>query len=80
MLAGVANTSSFPVCFLMIILFLKGGSPAHFTIEETETSRVTRLILGVPVMGAMETNPTRDHEVAGSIPGLVQWVEDLVWP
>ena len=22
------------------------------------------------------TNPTRDHEVSGSIPGLAQWVED----
>ena len=22
------------------------------------------------------TNPTRNHEVSGSIPALVQWVED----
>ena len=27
----------------------------------------------------METNPTRNHKVVGSIPGLVQWVKDLVW-
>ena len=26
--------------------------------------------------GAVEMNPTRNHEVAGSIPGLDQWVED----
>ena len=27
--------------------------------------------------GAAETNPTRNPEVAGLIPGLAQWVKDL---
>ena len=28
--------------------------------------------------GAVEMNPTRNHGVAGLIPGLAQWVKNLV--
>ena len=32
--------------------------------------------LGVPVVAQWLTNPTRNHEVAGLIPDLAQWVKD----
>ena len=36
--------------------------------------------LGVPVVAQWLTNPTRNHEVAGSVPALARWVKDPAWP
>ena len=41
----------------------------------TSALQVEKEEQGVPVVAQQLTNPTRNHEVAGSIPGRAQWVE-----
>ena len=45
---------------------------------DSSPSSKTFPLHGVPVMAQWLTNPTRNHEVMDSIPGLTQWVKDLV--
>ena len=43
-------------------------------------SHLNFLYVGVPVVAQWLTNPTRNHEVAGSVPALAQWVKDPALP
>ena len=44
--------------------------------NEVISFSVTWMDLGDPVIAQWLMNPTRNHEVAGWIPGLAQWVKD----
>ena len=53
-------SGNFPISLSYLIYW-------HMTIQN---------VLGVPVMAQWLMNPTRNHEVVGSIPDLPQWVKD----
>ena len=53
--------------------------PCHVVLSEINQTWKTNKWFQSSCCGAVETNPTGIHEVAGLIPGLAQWVRDLAF-
>ena len=50
------------------------------SVSQSNRNKSKNKPVGVPVVAQWLTNPTRNHEVAGSVPALAQWVNNPALP
>ena len=65
-------------CHLTHLLLLNNKLSLGFAVINSSEGGRLKWTFGVPVVARWLTNPTTNHEVVDSIPGLAQWVKDLV--
>ena len=63
-----------------VILKASSLPPRIFTLQQILSALPLKINAGVPVVSQWLRNPNRNREVAGSVPGLAQWVKDPVLP
>ena len=63
-----------------IYFFLRLKYPKQKMSKLEQNTKYQKSYFWSSLHGAADTNPTRSHEVAGSIPSLAQWVNTLALP
>ena len=55
--------------------------PTYFQViwseKQCKLKKNTHFLFWSSCLCAVEMNPTRNHEIVGSVPSLAQWVKDL---
>ena len=64
----------------LILAKLCGQERWHLTECDQYAEMLLNLFFWSSCCGAVKMNPTSNHEVVGSIPGLAQWAEDPALP
>ena len=67
-----------PACSIFVVVLIHKRVQHGEIIKEDKIHKNSRK--GVPVVAQWLTNPTGNHEVAGSVPALAQWVKNPALP